>query len=294
MRRSNLVQIAPKVIQQSLRDAWAGQIMEWAAALSCYAVLSIFPLLLAGAMLASYVVDPSVVADQLSSLVEAALPPKSVDLDPVIAAAISDKGQVSIAAVILWLVSGRRILGALVTALDRVSDVDARHETVRRRAFVEFALLAGIGTLFLFALAVRPLLLRLSEHLWGLQDSWLAAWAVAGVQIVLLFVTFYALYTVVPRGDRSVPAAVIGAAVATGLVVVTRSVFLLVVDQLWASYQLIYGPVALAALLLTWGWLLGLIGLFGGSLASHVKVMVIEGKPAREAAERHVAQKRSG
>ena len=46
------------------------------------------------------------------------------------------------------------------------------------------------------------------------------------------------------------------------------------------------GPVAV-----TWGWLLGLIILFGGSLASHVKVMVIEGRSASEAEWRHVAQK---
>jgi uncharacterized BrkB/YihY/UPF0761 family membrane protein len=60
---------------------------------------------------------------------------------------------------------------------------------------------------------------------------------------------------------------------------------------LWTSFALIYGPLALAALLLTWGWILGLIILFGGSLASHVKVMVIEGRGALEAERRHVAHK---
>src|SRR3712207_8046821 len=38
--------------------------------------------------------------------------------------------------------------------------------------------------------------------------------------------------------------------------------------RLWASFALIYGPLTLAALLLTWGWLLALIILFGGSLRS--------------------------
>jgi hypothetical protein len=49
--------------------------------------------------------------------------------------------------------------------------------------------------------------------------------------------------------------------------------------------------LALAALMLTWSWVLGLIELFGGFLASHVKVMVIEGRSAQEAERRHVAQK---
>ena len=43
----------------------------------------------------------------------------------------------------------------MVTALDRVSDVDARHETVQRRALVELVVLAGIGLLFLVALLAR-------------------------------------------------------------------------------------------------------------------------------------------
>jgi uncharacterized BrkB/YihY/UPF0761 family membrane protein len=64
-----------------------------------------------------------------------------------------------------------------------------------------------------------------------------------------------------------------------------------VLDRSWASFTLIYGPLTLAALLLTWGWFLGLIILFGGSLASHIKVMVIEGRSPAEAERRHVAHK---
>jgi hypothetical protein len=41
--------------------------MEWAAALACYGVLSLFPLLLAGAAVVSYVVAPAVVTARLSA-----------------------------------------------------------------------------------------------------------------------------------------------------------------------------------------------------------------------------------
>lgn len=67
----------------------------------------------------------------------------------------------------------------------------------------------------------------------------------------------------------------------------------LLFDQFWASYTLMYGPLALAAILLTWSWVFGLIVLFGGSLASHVKVMVFEGEGAEETEARHVAHKRT-
>jgi hypothetical protein len=38
-------------------------------------------------------------------------------------------------------------------------------------------------------------------------------------------------------------------------------------------------------------WVVGLIVLVGGSLASHINVMVIEGGSAEDAERRHVAQK---
>jgi uncharacterized BrkB/YihY/UPF0761 family membrane protein len=95
----------------------------------------------------------------------------------------------------------------------------------------------------------------------------------------------------VPHGERDARAALTGALAATILVLVIRAIFLGILDRLWASFSLIYGPLALAALLLTWSWILGLIILFGGSLASHVKVMVVEGRSAQEAERRHVAHK---
>ena len=39
-----------------------------------------------------------------------------------------------------------------------------------------------------------------------------------------------------------------------------------------------YGPLAVATVLLTWAWYVGMIVLFGASLASHAKVMRLEGQ----------------
>ena len=292
MRRSGPLSAAVHVLRQTVCDVWAAQAMEWAAALACYGVLSIFPLLLAGAAAVSYVVAPAVVTARLSAVVEGVLPPGVIDVDPIVAAAIAARGQVGLSVVVLWVLAGRRILGALVTALDRVSDVDARHETVQRRALVELVALAGIGLLFLVALVARSLLGVLWETVWGTGARTPLAWAFSvGVHALLLIGVFFALYTVVPHGERNLRAALIGAIAATVLVLVARAIFLAVLDRLWASFALIYGPLALAALLLTWGWVLGLITLFGGSLASHVKVMVFEGRSAAEVERRHVAHK---
>jgi membrane protein len=266
--------------------------MEWAAALAFYAVLSIFPLVLAGAALATFVVDPSVVATRLSNLLEGFVPPGVVDIQPIVAAAIASRRNVGIFAILVWLIAGRRILGALVTALDRVSDVDERHESLRRRAAVEVVLLVGIGALFVIALSARSLFGLLWEAIWGTGPSSPGAWlAGALVHALLLVVAFYALYTVVPYGQRHRRSALVGALTATALFLLVRAGFQVMLDRFWESMTLIYGPLALAALLLTWAWVVGLIVLAGGSLASHINVMVIEGSSAEDAERRHVARK---
>ena len=67
MRRSGPLSAAVRVLRQTVCDVWAAQAMEWAAALACYGVLSLFPLLLAGAAVVSYVVAPAVVTARLSA-----------------------------------------------------------------------------------------------------------------------------------------------------------------------------------------------------------------------------------
>ncbi len=80
MRRSGTLSTSARVLRQTLRDVWAGQAMEWAAALAFYGVLSLFPLLLAGAAVASYVIPSTLVIAQLSALVEGILPPGVIDV----------------------------------------------------------------------------------------------------------------------------------------------------------------------------------------------------------------------
>src|SRR5215208_3723215 len=114
-----------------------------------------------------------------------------------------------------------------IAALDRVSDVDERHESLQRRALVEIALLVGIGVLFVVAVSARSLLGLLWEAIWGNGSSQPAAWALGvAVHALLLVVTFYALYTVVPYGQRDRRSALAGAITATGLFLAVRAGFL--------------------------------------------------------------------
>ena len=64
---------------------------------------------------------------------------------------------------------------------------------------------------------------------------------------------------------------------------------------LWVAFDRgAIGATTFATLLLLWGWYVSLVALFGGSLASHVKVMLDEGASAEEAERRHVARPDAG
>lgn len=158
---------------------------------------------------------------------------------------------------------------------------------------VELALLVGLAALLTLSLAARPLL----EALWSAADGGsgpnpaFRAFLRETVRALLMFGTFSAVYAVVPRGTRRWQAVLTGAATATLLFLLARFGFGVVLGPLWRNLQLVYGPLAVAVLLLVWAWYVALITLFGGSVASHVKTMLVEGLDPGAAARRHVPRK---
>jgi YihY family inner membrane protein len=279
-----------RAILQTALDLRRSNVVEWSAVLAFYALISAFPLLLLGMLAVSWVADPVWAAGKATALLGSYLPHGQEQIEEIVQDAISQRYRVGLISAAVLVVTGRRVLGALTKALNAVSDVDARDDPLRRRVAVEAALLAGLVIALLLALASRPLL----------QAAWDVLGLVPGpdgrafqavqlvVRVALLLVVFTLVYVVVPRGERFWRAAFMGAMVATALFVAAQGVFALVLDTLWANLSLIYGPLAFATLLLTWAWYIAFITLIGGALASHVKVMILEGRPAGDAARAHV------
>ncbi len=281
------------VAAQTVRDVWATNGPEWAAALGFYAVLSLFPLLIAGVVVASYVVEPSWAAERFTSLVEKFLPRSDLDVRPIVDAAITQRQRVGVLAVVVFLVTGRRVLGALSTALNLFSDAEERDDHLKRRVLVEFGLFIGVTTLFVLALLANPLI-DLAWRTVGVlpfSKTLTIGIAVELVQALLTVTIFATIYAFVPSGQRYWRAVFLGAAVASLLFYLAQGVFVVILGWLSETLRLLYGPLASAALLLIWAWYVALITLVGGAVASHTKVMVIEGHGAKEAGRRHVSQK---
>lgn len=280
-----------RVLVQTARDLWASSVLEWAAALAFYAVLSLFPLLIVGLVLASYLVDAAWATEQAIAMLGRFLPEGETQIEEIVTAAIAERRRVGVLSFVLVLLTGRRVLGALIKGLNHVSDVIEQDDTIRRKAALEVALAGGLVVLLGFALGSR----RLLEALFGAMQAVpgpdaFAVRAVNGaVRVALLFTIFVLVYTFVPRGQRLWRAVFTGAALATFLYVAAEFAFSVLVDRIWANLRLIYGPLALAALLLTWAWYVSLVTLIGAGFASHIKVMILERHGMAEAGREHTS-----
>jgi len=277
------------VVRQSVVDLRTGHAAEWAGALAFYALVAFFPLLLAGAVTASFFADPSWAVARLTALVGEFLPAGTLEVQAIVDGAVAGRERVGIVAVVSWVVAGRRLLSTLVAAIDRVSDVDEQADPLRRRLLVEFCLLLGVGLLFVLALSTGPLVELLWTQAGGLPGSRRLVVEVTTLLLraLLLLAAFAALYAVVPQGDRGRRPVLAGAVAATLLFLLAHAAFVLAMRWVWGNLSLVYGPLAVATVLLTWAWYVGMIVLFGASLASHAKVMRLEGRSAGEARRRH-------
>ena len=281
-----------RIAVQAIRDLWANDGVEWAAALSFYTLLSLFPLLIIVIVMLSYVADPRWATDQLVVALNGFFPSSQIDANALLDGAVRARGRLGIISLVAFIVTGRRVFGTLVAAMDRVSDVDERRETWHRRALAELALGTGFIALAFGTMASHPLV-----DLAGQSTGWLpgrtnlaVAIAINVLQTLLIFGTFTLVYAVVPKGHRIWRAVLIGAACATGLFLITQEIFTIIIRVLWDSLTIIYGPLAAAALLLTFVYWVALVTLTGASLASHIKVMWFGGASAREASASHVEQ----
>lgn len=267
-----------QVFEQTARDLLAGSVLEWAASLAFYAVLSMFPLLIALLVLASYIVDAEWAARAAVETIGNYLPSGEYEVQNIIDQALAQRGRLGVISFVAVLVTGRRVLGVLTKGLNHVSDVDEQSDPYVRQALAEVAMVVGLVGLGVLLLGGRPLIGDVLGWAGTLDGPGRILWQVVegAVRLSLLLGVFLLLYYYVPRGERYWRAALTGAIVAMGLYVAAEAVYSLFIDRIRETLSLIYGPMAMAVLLLTWTWYVALLTLIGASVASHVKVLMIE------------------
>ncbi len=244
---------------------------NWAAAIAYYALLSLFPLLLALASVAAYFVDPQWAVQQATQWLGDVLPRGSDQIEAIVRETVRRRGGASLLSLGVLLWAGSRVFGALSTALNAAFDVEERYGLVRR-TIVQLAMVATIGLTFALALGL--------QSLWEVLQRWidLADWT--GLRALsplanwmpraLLGIAFLLLYRFVPRPAVRWAAALGGAAAATALTGIAQLLFFHYLGT-FANYSLIYGSLAMVITLVLWAWIMAMVVLFAGHLAAQIQ-----------------------
>jgi membrane protein len=281
-----------QTVYQAGRDLVIDNGFQWAAALAYYSLLSLFPLLLATVSIAAFFVEPEWAANQITRLLGEFLPEGEEQIEEIVTGAMEMRGQATILSILTLLWSGTRVFGALTIALNLAYDVDD-HYPFYKRHLIELVMTLTIGAVFVLALASNYFFDVLWDALQFLPADPGPIFSAIRFLIpaVLLFGAYFLIYRFVPRCDQSWKAAATGALVATLMFGAARPLFFGYVQE-FGEYNVIYGSLAIGVILVFWAWIVALITLFGGELASHVQAMIVLGRSAQEV-ERHHEERSS-
>lgn len=243
-----------------------------AASIAYYALLSIFPFLLAVAAVSTHFLEHERVQSAIQETLRAYLPPRAhaVILENV-QEAIRLRGPVGVAAVIAYLWSASAAVGAVRHTLNRIWDVKRSRPFWQRKLLEAGTTLALAGVLG--ALAIISVGLSILADLgWRiplsgrLHDLVLAGPAREAAALGLAFGAFLLVYGILPNRPLRLRWLWPGALIAAVLFEVARHAAFWGL-ALFAQYHLVYGSMAGVVIFLLWTYVTATILLIGAEIA---------------------------
>lgn len=262
------------VLKRTLSEFREDNLADWAAALTYYGLLALFPALIAVVSVIGLVGDPQSTTRSLTEIVTEIGPRSAADtFSGPIESIASNQSAAGLAfvlglAVALWSAAG--YIGAFIRASNVI------YETPEGRKFWKLRPLQLLVTLVMvLALAALALALVLTGPIVGAVagplgigstavDLWnVAKWPVmAAIFVLMIDLLYYASPNAKLRGFRWVTPGAVVALVAWAL---TSAAFAFYVAN-FGSYDKTYGTLAGLVALLVWFWISNLAILFGHQL----------------------------
>jgi membrane protein len=289
--------IAKRTAKEVKRD----QVPLLGAGVAFYALLSLFPAIIAGVSIYGLVADPATVRDQINRLTEMLSPETAAiigtQLKQVTSGAGGALGVATVIGILTALWSASSGMKALITGVNLAYD-----ETESRK----FVKLRGLSiVLTLGAMVLMGVALALIVGFPALADSWPTAlrWTVGGLRWVLLAALLIGalavLYRYAPDRDQARWTWVSwGSGIAT-LLWILASIGFSIYANSFGNYNKTYGALAGVIILMFWLYLTAVIVLVGAELNTEMELQTAKDTtagPTRPMGERdahaadHVAE----
>ncbi len=255
------------------------------AALSYYAVFSIFPLTLLLAVGISSLLGPAVAQEQIYQGLSLFVPEETQALNLVqesLQQALAQGTGFGIIALIGLIWSALGLFSNLTSSLDRIFQVPASRSMFKER-ILAFAMTVVLILLVIVSFITSGVLRLVDAFLLTTPNIWIRI-GVFFLPFGLNMVIFIMLFRYVPSRhvswDAVWPAAILGAVLFES----GKSLFTAYISEL-ATYQFVYGSIATVIVLMVWAYLTASIFLICAEICSHLNLWFI----ANAEQKRHVS-----
>lgn len=267
---------APATIKRTLTEFSEDNLSDWAASLTYYGLLALFPALIALVGLLGLVGDPHSTTKTITQIVTKIGPASAAHTfaGPIesITAHRSTAGIMAIAGVVVALWSASSYVGAFMRASNVIYETPEGRPIWKLRPLQMLVTLITVVLIALVAIAIvltGPIVTAVAQPL-GIgstaTDIWdIAKWPVLLVVVITMFaVLFYAAPNVRLRGFKWITP---GALFAVVVWLVASALFAFYVAN-FGSYDKTYGTLGGMVCLLVWMWLTNVALLLGMELNS--------------------------
>lgn len=266
------------VARKTLREFFADQCTDLAAALTYYAVLAVAPALLVLVSLLGLTGDPATTVDKLLGIVNDVGPSGAADTVKPILDQLTTSSAAGITLIVglviaLWSASG--YVAAFSRGMNRIYEIPEGRPFWKLRPvllLVTLALLV-IAVLVVVALVLSGSVARSVGSTLGMSDTFVTVWNIAKwpVVVILVIVAIALLYWATPNVRQpKFRWMSVGAFVALLVWVLASVAFGFYVAN-FGSYNKTYGSLAGVIVALLWLWITNLALLFGAELDAELE-----------------------
>jgi membrane protein len=265
------------VLKRTLKEFSADKLPHWAAALTYYGGLSLFPALLALVSILG-IVGPSATQPLIDNLGTAAPGPAREILTSALTGLQSDKGASTVAFIVglaaaIWSASG--YIGAFMDASNSIWDVEEGRPIYKKlpiRVGITVVMLVALTALAIATVATGPIAEQVGSVI-GLGDTAVSAWNIAKWPVMVLVVALMLafLYWAAPNVQHPKFRWVSpGGLIAVVLWIVASAAFAFYVAN-FSSYNKTYGSIGGVIAFLTWLWISNIAILLGAEFNAELE-----------------------
>ena len=262
-------------LKRTVKEFSEDNLTDWAAALTYYGVLALFPALIALLSIVGLLTDPV----KLSNAITAVVPQQAArTLTPVIEQIAGNTDAAGLGLILglagaIWSASG--YVGAFTRAANVVYETPEGRKIWKLKPLQLLVTLIGIlfAALILAMLVLSGPVVEAVGSAIGLGEAFMTTWSIVKWPVILVVlalmiaVLYYSTPNVKLRGFKWVSP---GAAVAILVAIVASALFAFYVAN-FGSYNKTYGALAGVVVFLVWFWLINVALLFGIELDAEIE-----------------------